>query len=228
MWEEWDGTSIALLLNSPSCGCQWENSTQKMGQESLSAEVSAVKLCPSAFILSSPLGHPLIPTRTPGVLGDFRRGNLQRSFVTHRPPFTSTFTLSQNSQADLFPWVSKAHSVPEGHFVIAWNWNAKRLQMLLETRGWDSPGGDGEPLCPEGGWAGTDRMPAWTCTKQSTCCQNLQHLPYPWAASQKAEGKEGAQLSAPPLLGCFRTPRERDTKDTTSGHRQCLCLYQCS
>lgn len=135
---------------------------------------------------------PVLTSRTPSdthrdptVWGDFRSGNPQRSFVIHHTPHPPSPSLSfpQNSQPDLFPWVSKAHSVPEGHFVIAWNWNAKRLQTLAETRGWDSYGGDGELLCPRGGWAGAGRMPAWTCRKHSTCCQNLQHLSYPCAAS---------------------------------------------
>lgn len=222
MLKEWDGTPVPLLLKSHSCMPVGEQHTVNGTNLPLSRGVS---LQPTSALSISPVLIHIDPM----ALGDFRSGNLQRSFVTHHPPSTSTFTLPQNSQPDLFLWVSKAHSVPKGYVVIAWNWNAKRLQMLWKPgagaflgRWWRAP------VPP--GWLGWDRQDA------SLYTQKAQHtLPKPPApllplgCILKNRGKGRSTTLCTSSAGLlWGTQGEGHRKDMTPGHRQYLCLYQCS
>lgn len=145
----------------------------------------------------------------------------------HTPPSASTFTLPQNSQPDLFPWVSKAHSVPEGHFVIAWNWNAKRLQTVVETRGWDSYGGWWGAPVPLG-WLGWGRQDASLDMQKAQPMLLIPPAPHLLRGCILKIGEKGGSTTpCTSSAGLVRgTQGKGHRKDTTSGHRQYLCLYQ--
>lgn len=114
--------------------------------------------------------------------------------LCHTPP-PSTSTLPQKSQPDSFLWVSKAHSVPEGYFVIAWNWNAKRLQMLVETRGWDSSGEVMESSCaPRVAWLGQAGCQPVRAESTAYAAKNSSTSPPAGLHPKKKERKDHSPL----------------------------------